>query len=101
MRITRKRWRTRTRLFCSATHYWASREKPGYVESRRGGQLARAVVIQHFQVLESEHVVHHVDGDQRNNDLRNLEVYATHGEHMRHHHGRKVEPLWRGADHRP
>ncbi len=63
--------------FCCAEHYYASRESD-YVPWRHGQRLARAIVSQHFD-LQPLHVVHHVDKDNRNNDLSNLEVYSQPG----------------------
>jgi len=66
------------------------------IERLVGIRLARAVVAQHYP-LTREQVVHHVDGNQRNNDLVNLEVYASQADHMAVHHGQAVEPVWRLA----
>ena len=98
IRVRRKRWRTNRRVFCSAEHYYASRENPEYFASRNGSRLARAIVSQHF-ALGPEHVVHHVDSNQAHNDLANLEVYASHADHMRRHHRSPAQPIWRGAHH--
>ncbi|CDS48893.1 hypothetical protein [Polaromonas sp. CG9_12] len=35
--------------------------------------------------LRPEEEVHHKDGDPTNNHPDNLQVFATHAEHMRHH----------------
>jgi hypothetical protein len=82
--------------FCSMDCYAASLAQSGYVESRHGSRLARAIVAQHF-ALEPLHRVHHKDGDQRNNDRSNLMVFASQADHMAHHRGRTVMPLWDGA----
>lgn len=81
--------------FCGQECYMASLEQHPYEEWRRGTRLARAIVAQHFK-LERGHIVHHEDGNQRNNDLSNLTVFASHSEHMAHHRGRKVKPLFQG-----
>lgn len=93
MRVTRKRARTHKWVFCNQEHYYAFLGKSGYQEWRHGGRLARAVVAQHFELLP-EYVVHHKDGDQRNNDRANLMVFESNSDHMAHHRGRKVTPLW-------
>ena len=46
--------------------------------------------------LEPQHIVHHKDSNQRNNDLANLLVFASASDHLKHHHGSKVSPLWDG-----
>lgn len=84
------------RQFCNTTCYFASLSTSGYRESRHGARLARVIVAQHFP-LESQHIVHHKDGNQRNNDRSNLMVFASQAAHMAHHRGRTVAPLWDGA----
>lgn len=97
LRVTRKRWRRSRRLYCRPQHYYAARVNPAYIRSVYGTQLARAVVSQHFPLMP-EYIVHHLDGNNRNNDLANLVVYISHSDHMKGHHGQAVEPIWRGAD---
>lgn len=36
--------------------------------------------------LKRKEVVHHIDGDKLNNRPENLQLFANHSEHMRHHH---------------
>lgn len=84
--------------YCHADHYYASRENPNYYRCRTGQRLARAIVAQQFRLLPG-HVVHHKDGDNRNNDKANLRVFASQSDHMAHHHGKQaVAPLWDGAE---
>lgn len=83
-------------VFCTSEHLHAWMENPNFREWRQGGRLARAIVAQHFE-LQPEHIVHHKDGDQRNNDRANLLVFASSSDHGKHHHGRKVEALWDGV----
>ena len=92
---TRARWRQARRLFCSSACYMAARRNPSYKPSRHHGRIARQLVAQHF-TLEREHVVHHVNADQTDNRLSNLWVFASQLDHMRHHHGSVVVPIWRG-----
>ena len=88
--------RGKIEVFCDTNCYAAKRENPGYKPWRNGQRIARAIVAQHFQ-LESEHVVDHIGGDNRNNNLYNLRVYANQSDHMRMHHRKSiVEPLWDG-----
>ncbi len=37
------------------------------------------------RALTKREVVHHIDKDRYNNKLKNLILFATHGEHMKHH----------------
>lgn len=93
--MARKRWRSTMQRFCCAEHYYASLNK-SYRPWRQGQRLARAIVCQHF-ALTPDHVVHHRDGDNRNNDRANLLVYASQADHMAAHRGKKIRPLWDGA----
>lgn len=90
--------RTR-RMFCSKEHYWAELGKSGYVASRQGQREARAAVRAVFDLLDGD-VVHHIDGDQGNNELSNLMVFRDHADHMRWHRGGEAKsgavPLFRG-----
>ena len=85
------------KVYCCAGHYYAARANPDFFESRQGSRLARAIVSQHYP-LTSDEVVHHKNGDQRHNDLANLVVYASQSDHMAMHHGKRIEPVWDGAD---
>lgn len=93
----RSQHRDRYEIYCNTECYYASRENPGYRSWRHGSRLARAIVAQYFK-LEPEHIVHHVDGDERNNNLDNLAVYASQSDHIKWHHGKgKVEAIWQGV----
>lgn len=47
----------------------------------------RLIMEQHLgRYLRPEEVVHHIDGNPRNNALSNLRLYATQAEHMRDAH---------------
>lgn len=85
------------RQFCNQTCYFAALENPSFQVSRQGSRLARAIVQQHFP-LEPQHIVHHKDGNQKNNDRSNLLVFASQSDHLKHHRGRTVNPLWDGAE---
>ena len=95
--VRRARARKTSESFCCQEHYAASRENPDYRPWRTGQRLARAVVSQYFLLLPG-HIVHHKDGDNHNNDRANLAVYASHSDHLTHHHGKRhVDPIWDGA----
>lgn len=59
-------------------------------------RLAR-VIVSEYVILCRGNTVHHKDGDQTNNSLRNLSVFDTVSDHRRYHWGHKVLPLWDGA----
>ena len=99
----RELWRRRKtilrtmRQFCGEECYYAALELSGYMPWRHGSRLARAIVAQHFP-LDPDHIVHHKDGNQRNNNLNDLAVFVSNAAHMAHHRGRHVQPLWDGAN---
>lgn len=92
----RSRWRKSLKHFCSQECYFASIENPGYHPWRPGQRLAKALVAQYFNLQEG-HIIHHKDGDNRNNNLANLAVYRSQSEHMNHHRKGKAKPIWDGA----
>lgn len=71
------------------------RSKAEYIENRNASRNARKLVAKLFD-LQSKHIVHHIDGDQNNNDLSNLLVFASQADHVRHHRGFDVSPIWIG-----
>lgn len=83
-------------VFCSQDCYSASLEQHPYEEWRQGSRLARAIVAQHFPLLPV-YIVHHKDGNQRNNNLANLSVFENQADHIAHHRGRTVIPLFDGS----
>lgn len=47
----------------------------------------RLVMEQHLgRYLDPEEVVHHVDGDPSNNDIENLQLFASQSEHISNGH---------------
>ena len=94
---TRKRWKINRQSFCNTDCYAVYLQNPSYNPWRQGSRIARAIVAEHFRLLP-EHVVHHEDANQRNNDLRNLKVFASQSDHLRYHHGNpNAIPLWDGS----
>ena len=95
-KIARCRWRKTAKHFCSTQCYYKSRENPDYYQWRHGQNIARQIVARLFPLMP-QHVVHHIDGNTANNSISNLLVFASQGDHMRHHHGvNQVEPIWKG-----
>ena len=95
-KVTRSSFRVFGSKYCSTTCYGAAITSPQSHIWRHGQRLARLIVAQHFS-LQAGHVVHHVDGDDRNNDRINLAVYASQADHIKAHRGGKVKPLWTGV----
>ena len=92
----RKRFLLSKNHYCSQNCLAVYLENPGYRPWRHGSRLARAIVGQYI-TLEAGWIVHHKDGDQRNNDKANLQVYASSSEHLKMHHGQTIQPLWDGS----
>lgn len=93
----RARWRNQHGVFCNKVCFVAYLANPHYIESRQGSRIARTVVACYFD-LQSEHIVHHEDTNQSNNDPINLKVFASQSDHLKYHHGKTpVTPLWDGA----
>lgn len=89
---------TKRKKYASMECYMRAVCQRPHISWRHGRRIARHVVSQVFP-LEPQHVVHHVDGDNRNNSLSNLWVFACHGDHMSHHRGGITrKPIWRGVD---
>jgi len=95
LRVMRSRLKAKN--YCSPECYHATRQQRPYVPWRQGQRIARAVASKYF-ALQPAHVVHHEDGDNRNNVPANLKVFASQAHHMAYHHGSPVEPLWDGAN---
>ncbi len=84
------------RSFCNSECYYASLEGERYKPWRQGCRIARAIVAQYF-TLDREHVVHHEDRDNRNNDRSNLRVFANQSDHAAYHRGQAIQPIWDGS----
>lgn len=98
---TRGRFRGKNLLFCGHKCYYAWMKAGGtagneFIERRHSSRLARELVRSMF-ALQPQHVVHHKDRNQGNNKIANLAVFASAGDHGKHHRGVKVEYLWDGA----
>ena len=95
----RSRFNKTINHFCSKECYFASMESPGTVLWRHGQRLARALVGTHYR-LEPAYIVHHKDGNDRNNDLSNLQVIDSNANHLKNHRsGTAKGILWDGSTH--
>jgi len=97
----RARVRKQQNHFCSRVCYSAflkagNHANYQYRPNRYGERRGRAVVSKYF-ALTSSNIVHHEDGNCLNNNLWNLKVFANQGDHIRHHRGFDVIPLWDGS----
>ena len=100
MQRTKARIRRTTHHFCSIECYYAWLESNSISKGawRQGLRIARHVVSKHF-TLQPGYVVHHIDGDNHNNDILNLMVFACNGDHTRYHRGFDAIPLFNGTLH--
>jgi len=69
-----------------------------YKPCRQGQRIARANVEKIYGELPSGSVVHHIDGNTKNNDLSNLILFAAQKDHLKWHRGKENESLvlWSG-----
>lgn len=71
-----------------------------YNPSNYHSRMAREIIRQYFDYRPEEgHIVHHINKDCQDNRKKNLEVYACQRDHLRHHRGFQVTPLWSGVEH--
>lgn len=98
--VTRGRLRQKKNIYCS-NKCWLNHLKKIRIgkTDRYGGMIGRETVRMLWKGLTKEMVVHHVDGDEKNNHVSNLLVYATQGDHLRAHRGYPATPVWVGAEH--
>jgi len=89
--------RKRLHCFCSVDCYynWLEKRKSNYEPWRHGMRIARKTVSKYFN-LKDHHIVHHEDGDNKNNELWNLKIFENQGDHIRYHRGFDVTPIWEG-----
>ena len=83
------------RRYCSLACYRAFRKDTNYIAWRQGQTIAREIVKRYYD-LQPSNIVHHKDKDCRHNSPSNLVVFASQSDHLKHHHGLEVKPLWEG-----
>jgi hypothetical protein len=90
----RNRVRATNTLTCSRDCYHTFLKRNNYKENKGGSRLARKLVSL-YHTLRPGEVVHHIDGDQSNNKLENLMVFASAADHVRYHRGFDIKPVWK------
>ena len=87
--------------FCNRSCYfkWLNRHQPTnpLISSRQGMRIARKIISSVFD-LQPEHIVHHEDRDNTNNNPTNLRVFASNGDHVKYHRGLPITPIFNGAN---
>jgi len=88
--------------FCSKECYQHGyMHNPEYRQRRQGQRIGRILMKEfleaHGILMNYDMVVHHVDGDNNNNDLSNLMVFNNASEHLAYHHKLRRERL-RGTE---
>ena len=97
---TRKKLRTNKLNFCCEMCYLIYLETLGehYRPSAYHCRVGRKAISQHHEWQPGQ-VIHHVNKDDTDNRLENLEVYANQSDHLKKHRGKTpVEPIWKGID---
>jgi hypothetical protein len=86
--------------FCNRDCYMNFLKENGkdYKPWRQGQRIARSTVEGAYGELPPGSIVHHIDGDNHNNDLSNLMLFAAAKDHLKWHRGNGNESiiLWRG-----
>ncbi len=93
----RHRARSTNKSYCNMDCYTAHLETLGekYRPSAYHCRVARKIVSAHYTMQEGN-VVHHVNKDDTDNQLKNLEVYNNQSDHLKKHRGMDVSPVWSG-----
>lgn len=92
--ISVSRSKKQQKHYCNMTCLAISKEKGHYKIWKREQKISRVEVGKHFKLVP-EYVVDYVDGDNKNNDISNLVVYASEEERIKAKQGHKVIPMWR------
>lgn len=86
----------RIKNYCSPECYYKSIENPDYMPNRHGQRIAKKVVLECGYYIGENEVIHHIDGNNKNNDPKNLLVFKNQSDHMKHHRNGNddVVPIW-------
>lgn len=92
--ITRKRFKSSIKHFCSMMCYTSYLHNAEYRQSRTGQRIGRKVMEKYLnRELRQGEVIHHIDGDTMNNNLSNLKLFPSHSEHIAFHHKQRQNAL--------
>jgi hypothetical protein len=92
--LTRKRFTKSIKHFCSRGCYKKYLHNPDYIGWRNGQRIGRYTLESSLQRrLRPGEVVHHIDGNDMNNELGNLMLFSSPSEHLAFHHKLRRERL--------
>lgn len=87
----RSQVRKSRRQYCSTACYAAHVGSSAYQEHRQSSRIARAIAESLYE-MQPEYQVHHLDGNQRNNELSNMVIFhSAHDHHTYHRSSRPVQ----------
>jgi hypothetical protein len=89
---TRCRIRNTTHQFCSRVCYFNYIKNPNYNSHRQGQRIARQVFEREI-CFTHDWVIHHADGNNDNNNIKNLWAFQKQSDHMKYHRGGKTTAL--------
>jgi len=86
------------RIYCGADCYYAAIHNPDFVVWRHGTRVARDIISEHT-IIPDGAVAHHKDGNERNNDVDNLMLFANQSDHSKWHRSvtHDVTPIFDGS----
>ena len=65
---------------------------PTHPQANSGGYVREHILVIEKSIgrfLLLGEVIHHIDGDRKNNDIKNLRLFESHSKHMLTMHGKK------------
>jgi len=87
--------------FCSLKCYHEYLKSSPYIGWRQGQRIAREVIRSlwpEIDILYPNWVVHHIDGNCKNNHISNLMAFACQRDHLRwHRSNKKPKPIFDGS----
>jgi hypothetical protein len=100
--LTRSRWRVRGKHnFCSHRcymDYFRTTSSYYWREGTRIGRLEIYPLLEKVYGVIPEFVIHHKDGDDRNNEWGNLMAFPGQSDHLKYHRGSIASVLLDGAN---
>jgi len=80
-------WKGGCKIFVGEGYAKISMQNHPFCDSKGYVLEHRLVMEKHLgRFLKPEEVVHHIDGNIRNNDVKNLKLFSSHGNHVAFHH---------------